>query len=193
MAKHRRAWPRQRGLAIDRNTCIAIADNVLDRLFQADASNQKWVTDFTSIGTAEGWLDAVAMLNLYARRIVGGSMHGLHACLPGALQVRGGQLGDEAFLQFPLKTERTATKVYRPGPLARADVFDDIKRFYNPTRRRWTLGRLSAMLLQKAQKALGRCPRNPQQLPEGCSLANDAIAGWCSRNTLSFCKALRLF
>ena len=30
----------------------AIADNVLDRQFQADAPNQKWVADFTYIWTA---------------------------------------------------------------------------------------------------------------------------------------------
>jgi len=33
-----------------------VADNVLDRLLQADASNQKRVADFTYIWTAEGWL-----------------------------------------------------------------------------------------------------------------------------------------
>lgn len=32
----------------------AIADNVLDRQFKADAPNQKWVADFTYIWTAEG-------------------------------------------------------------------------------------------------------------------------------------------
>jgi hypothetical protein len=32
------------------------APNVLDRQFQADAPNQKWVADFTYIPTREGWL-----------------------------------------------------------------------------------------------------------------------------------------
>ena len=42
-----------------------------------------------------------------------------------------------------LKTERTARKVYRTRDAARADVFDYIERFYNPTRRHSTLGYLS--------------------------------------------------
>ena len=39
-----------------------------------DAPNQKWVADFTYIWTAEGWLYAAAVLDLYSRRIVGWSM-----------------------------------------------------------------------------------------------------------------------
>jgi putative transposase len=34
-----------------------------------------------------------------------------------------------------LKTERVRKKVYRSRDQARADVFDYIERFYNPTRR----------------------------------------------------------
>jgi putative transposase len=33
--------------------------------------NQKWVADFTYIWTAEGWLYAAAVMDLYSRRIVG--------------------------------------------------------------------------------------------------------------------------
>ena len=42
-----------------------------------------------------------------------------------------------------LKTERTARKFYRTRNAARADVFDYIERFYNPTRRHSTLGYVS--------------------------------------------------
>ena len=70
-----RARPRRRGLPQDRGQRSAIADNVLDRQFQAEAPNQKWVADFTYIWTAEGWLYAAAVLDLYSRRIVGWSMH----------------------------------------------------------------------------------------------------------------------
>ena len=52
-----------------------------------------------------------------------------------------------------LKTERTATKVYRSREQARADVFDYIERFYNPTRRHSTLGYVSPIQFEKAQKA----------------------------------------
>ncbi|MHB1706357.1 MAG: IS3 family transposase [Acidithiobacillus sp.] len=48
--------------------------NVLDRQFQAEAPNQRWLADFTYIWTAEGWLYVAVVLELYARRIVGWSM-----------------------------------------------------------------------------------------------------------------------
>ncbi|PMY01556.1 IS3 family transposase, partial [Pseudomonas sp. MPR-R2A5] len=51
-----------------------IAGNVLDRQFSADAPNQKWVADFTYIWTAEGWLYAAAVIDLFSRRVVGWSM-----------------------------------------------------------------------------------------------------------------------
>ena len=69
-----RARPRRRGLPKDRGERSAVADNVLDRQFQADGPNQKWVADFTYIWTAEGWLYAAAVMDLYSRRIVGWSM-----------------------------------------------------------------------------------------------------------------------
>jgi len=40
-----RARPRRRGLPKDRGARGAVADNVLDRQFQADGPNQKWVAD----------------------------------------------------------------------------------------------------------------------------------------------------
>jgi putative transposase len=69
-----RARPRRRGLPKDLGERSAIADNILDRQFVASAPNQKWVADFTYIWTAEGWLYAAAVLDLYSRRIVGWSM-----------------------------------------------------------------------------------------------------------------------
>ena len=70
-----RARPRRRSLPIDRGQRAAIADNVLDRQFTADAPNQKWVADFTYIWTAEGWLYVAVVLDLYSRRVVGWSPH----------------------------------------------------------------------------------------------------------------------
>jgi len=69
-----RARPRRRGLPKDAGERSAIADNVLDRQFTADAPNQKWVADFTYIWTAEGWLYVAVVLDLYSRRAVGWSM-----------------------------------------------------------------------------------------------------------------------
>jgi transposase InsO family protein len=53
-----------------------IADNLLDRDFQADRPNQKWLADFTCIWTAEGWLYVTVVLDLFSRRVVGWSMKG---------------------------------------------------------------------------------------------------------------------
>jgi putative transposase len=49
-----------------------------------------------------------------------------------------------------LKTERTARMVYRTRDDARADVFDDIERFYNPKRRHSTNGCLSHVEFENA-------------------------------------------
>ncbi|VVE54976.1 IS3 family transposase [Pandoraea fibrosis] len=69
-----RARPRRRGVPKDAGPRSVIAGNVLDRQFQADGPDQKWVADFTYIWTAEGWLYVAAVLDLYSRRIVGWSM-----------------------------------------------------------------------------------------------------------------------
>ena len=52
----------------------AIARNLLDRQFEADAPNKRWVADFTCIWTDEGWLYVAVVLDLFSRRIVGWSM-----------------------------------------------------------------------------------------------------------------------
>ncbi|GHC81223.1 hypothetical protein GCM10010136_34610 [Limoniibacter endophyticus] len=40
--------------------------NVLDRQFEADRPNQKWVADFTYLWTAEGWLYVAAVIDLFS-------------------------------------------------------------------------------------------------------------------------------
>ena len=69
-----RARPRRRGLPKDNGARSVIADNLLDRDFQADRPNQKWLADFTYLWTAEGWLYVAVVLDLFSRRIVGWSM-----------------------------------------------------------------------------------------------------------------------
>ena len=51
-----------------------VAENVLDRQFEACAVNRKWVTDITYIETAEGWLYLAGVLDLHSRKVVGWSM-----------------------------------------------------------------------------------------------------------------------
>ena len=71
-----RARPRRRGLPKDdgERLAAAVSQNILDRVFEASAPNQKWVADFTYIWTAEGWLYVAAVIDLFSRRVVGWSM-----------------------------------------------------------------------------------------------------------------------
>lgn len=193
-----RARPRRRGLPKDRGARSAVADNVLERQFQAEGRNQKWVADFTYTWAADGWLYVAAVLDLYSRRIVGWSMQEsmtsqlvvdalmmavwrrgkpvalLHRSDQGSQYTsehfqkllddqgitcsmsRAGEVWDNSAMESffsSLKTERTARKVYRTRGQARSDVFDYIECFYNPTRRHSTLGYLSPVQFEQAQKA----------------------------------------
>ena len=69
-----RARPRRRQLPKDSGERSIIAENVLDRKFEADSPNQKWISDFTYIWTAEGWLYVAGVIDLFSRRGVGWSM-----------------------------------------------------------------------------------------------------------------------
>ena len=51
-----------------------IAPNLLNREFTAAMPNQKWVSDITYIGTAEGWLYLAVVMDLYSRLVVGWAM-----------------------------------------------------------------------------------------------------------------------
>src|ERR1035437_1894749 len=65
---------------------------------------------------------------------------------------RSGNVWDNAVMESffsSLKTERVARKVYRTRDHARADVFDYIERFYNPSRRHSTIGYVSPMEFER--------------------------------------------
>ena len=69
---------------------------------------------------------------------------------------RAGEVWDNSAMESffsSLKTEKISRKVYRTRTQARADVFDYIEGFYNPVRRHSTLGYVSPLELEKAQKA----------------------------------------
>ena len=69
-----RARPKRRGKPKDDGERSIIADNILDRDFEANWPNQKWLADFTHNWTAEGWLYVAVVLDLFSRRVVGRSM-----------------------------------------------------------------------------------------------------------------------
>ena len=68
--KRRKRYPvttqRQRG--------VVPAPNWLNQDFSAATANQKWVSDFTYIDTAEGWLYLAIILDLFSRKVVGWAM-----------------------------------------------------------------------------------------------------------------------
>jgi transposase InsO family protein len=70
-ARRKKRW---RPRTTDSRHSLPVAHNILNREFEAEAPNQKWVTDITYIPTTEGWLYLAAVMDLYSRRIVGWSM-----------------------------------------------------------------------------------------------------------------------
>jgi len=57
-----------------RNKADPVAPNVLQRDFEAERPNEKWLADITYIATEEGWLYLAVALDLYSRRVVGWAM-----------------------------------------------------------------------------------------------------------------------
>lgn len=57
-----------------RNQAHAVASNLLQRNFETQRPNQKWLADITYIPTQEGWLYLAIVLDLFSRRIVGWAM-----------------------------------------------------------------------------------------------------------------------
>ena len=53
-----------------------VAQNVLDRRFEATLPNQKWAVDITYIPTDQGWLYLAGVIDLCSRMVVGWSMAG---------------------------------------------------------------------------------------------------------------------
>jgi putative transposase len=69
-ARHKRQYR----TTTQRDHLLPVAPNRLDRKFQADGPNEKWLTDVTAIPTHEGWLYLAAVLDMYSRRVLGWAM-----------------------------------------------------------------------------------------------------------------------
>ena len=61
-------------MTTQRQPGVIPAPNRLNQDFSASAVNQKWVSDFTYIDTAEGWLFLATVLDLFSRKVVGWAM-----------------------------------------------------------------------------------------------------------------------
>jgi putative transposase len=144
-----------------------VAPNLLNREFEAQKPNQKWVADITYIPTAEGWLYLAGVMDLYSRKIVGWEMSGeiktdlvenalrmaLYQRQPilraNRIQVSMSRKGDcydnsvmESFFST-LKCEWVHFQKYESRAQARTDIFSYIEAFYNTVRIHSTLGYLS--------------------------------------------------
>ena len=56
------------------NHNLPVAENILNREFNAYLPNQKWVSDITYVSTDEGWLYLAGILDLCGKEIAGWSM-----------------------------------------------------------------------------------------------------------------------
>jgi putative transposase len=52
-----------------------IAPNLLDQDFAATRPNEKWGADISFVWTREGWLYLAVVVDLFSRRIIGGSVN----------------------------------------------------------------------------------------------------------------------
>lgn len=57
-----------------RDSRLSVVENVLNRNFDAQHPDQKWVADFTYIATEQGWLYLATVMDLFSRKIIGWSM-----------------------------------------------------------------------------------------------------------------------
>jgi transposase InsO family protein len=70
----RAKFPRKFRVTTNSSHTDAIAPNLLDREFTADAPNRKWAGDITYIWTRSGWIYLAVILDLFSRRVVGWAM-----------------------------------------------------------------------------------------------------------------------
>ena len=64
---HRRRWRRHK-------PSLASWPDLVNRQFRAEAPDRLWVTDITQHRSAEGWVYAAVVLDVYSRRVVGWSI-----------------------------------------------------------------------------------------------------------------------
>jgi putative transposase len=68
-ARQRRRFKRK----TDSLHAFPIAPNLLNQDFNATGPNQKWGADISYVWTREGWLYLAVVIDLFARRVVGGA------------------------------------------------------------------------------------------------------------------------
>lgn len=72
VARHKGSFRRPR--TTDSVHSLPVAPNRLNRCFEAERPNEKWVSDLTYLRTSEGWLYLAVIVDVYSRRAVGWSV-----------------------------------------------------------------------------------------------------------------------
>src|SRR5205823_8320184 len=74
LAGIRAVAPKRFVATTDSSHNLPIAENLLERTFEAETPNTRWTADITYIWTSQGWLYLAVILDLFSRRIVGWAM-----------------------------------------------------------------------------------------------------------------------
>ncbi len=87
-----------------------MSPNRLQRQFNPDAPDERWVTDITYIRTHEGWLYLAVVVDLFSRKIIGWSMQSrmkksIDQFRFGASERRGGSSSVASPMPFAFHTQ----------------------------------------------------------------------------------------
>jgi transposase InsO family protein len=77
LMREQKLWARRRRKYVkttDSSHGLVVADNILNRDFQAEYPGEKWVSDITYLRTAFGWLFLTVVIDLWDRKVIGWSM-----------------------------------------------------------------------------------------------------------------------
>ena len=66
--------PKRFVVTTDSDHDMPLAQNLLERTFEAETPDTRWTSDITYIWTSQGWLYLAVILDLFSRRIVGWAM-----------------------------------------------------------------------------------------------------------------------
>jgi transposase InsO family protein len=159
---------------------MPVAENILDRNFESDALNKKWVTDITFIPTYQGWATSkridTALISealhkaIKEREPEEGLLHhsdrGSQYASKGYRKTlkrfkmkcsmsRKGNCWDNAPMErffSSLKSEWLRDKIFPTHEAATSAIFEYIETFYNPKRRHAALGYQSPIQYENNMK-----------------------------------------
>ena len=122
--------PKKLRVTTDSTHTKPVAENALDRKFEASQPNQVWTTDITYVWTREGWLYLAVIIDLFSRRVVGWATanHMRTSLVLNALHMAlGRRLPDAGLLHHSDRGTQYASTLYRDA-LAELDIVCSMSR-----------------------------------------------------------------